>query len=255
MQSGLTPGKGLFRRNSSLFIKDRSGQLSVVKSYHNKYSIQDELACYEFLPPLVDSIPSLELPLLYDVDVAKGELHIEFVDGATLQSMLIHSGVGSFKPNWLQVVVSLCAGSFHKNFALDADPSNFIYDESARRLVFIDPVMEVEGVEHVSISVFLWGLVKYRVRFFYRFPEYPCFASFWHQVMRRYCDLLGCTPASVYNSLACYVDNVIRWNLRESRAESIFKRLFRLIMVVPLWWCSGRLFRILRDRLRAAEKR
>lgn len=214
-----------------------------IKTYHSKYSVQDEVVSYERLVPIICEMPGLRLPHLYQDCSEISELCLEFVEGDTLQAILQKQGVQGLDTAWVHSIIELCSKSYLRNLLLDADPSNFIHERGSDRLVFVDPMMDVEGVQHVSIAVFLWGLAKYRVRRCYRIGESMAFRRVWALILREYCHRTGCQSPEVYRSLSNYAANVVDWNIHESGSERVAVQVARLLFVVPAWWALEQLFK------------
>jgi hypothetical protein len=107
-------------------------------------------------------------------------------------------------------------------------------DSDSGTLVLVDPVSAEVDLDDFCMVVFLWGFIKCFIRS--RAPHR--FFAFWKCWKMYYVDYLQITSIETKDlnrQISNYVDVVIGWNLNESQQDSWWKRIARVIIVVPAW--------------------
>ena len=234
----------LRRRNSTVRVYSKGDSLHVAKKYHRRYSIVDEANCYRLAESIVRGIRGLSVASVESLDLARNEIHLEYVPGQTLRSLLARDGISVLDKACRTAIVQLAVLSYGKKVSLDADPSNFIVSPDAGELIIVDPMIDVAGLHHPTMVVFMWGLMKYHIRYCFRFREWKLGMSLWSELMHSYAADVEVSVSAIYEDLARYSNIVIGWNVNESGFESIFMRLARLFFLVPLVRFLGFWFRM-----------
>ena len=64
-------GEGLLRRNSNLKVRTGQQGVFVEKSYHARFTVQEEYEAYQNLAELFSSTPGVRLAKVYEIDTSQ----------------------------------------------------------------------------------------------------------------------------------------------------------------------------------------
>jgi hypothetical protein len=87
-----------------------------------------------------------------------------------------------------------------------------------------------------------------------RFWEYLSFAREWRALAYGYLSRTKGSRADFYADIGDYIGLVISWNSDKNSTEGKLKRMFRFIVVIPLWYAIGTSFKRLSKSLRSIEQ-
>ncbi len=226
-------GSRIERRNSYLKICSGIKGVYVEKSYHARFTARQEYKAYQSLEALLLATPGIRLPQIYEIDDSYNTIQLELINGPNLVESFLQNGIQAFDQQ-RKVLVSLFVAAHTLDLPFDSDPSNFLIEPSTEGLVLVDPVSAEVNLPDFNIVVFLWGLIKsfIRSRAPHRFPV------FWKCWKNYYIDYLKATDGKYWklnNQISRYIDVVIGWNLSESQNDPWWKRIVRMIAIVPVW--------------------
>lgn len=213
---------------------DAGGRKYVYKKYHAKYTSREEFLAYQRLGKcLLRSDSGVRAAEIYEVNDLDNSLNIEFINHQTLHEMLFTG-----KVYILELIQEKLLDIFHEakrqNVNFDSDPSNLFCDESGSEIVIIDPVGPNLSLNDYAMVVFVWGLIKLSLRNPRLWQSYRvliyCFDYYC-----RYMDKTRTDYKSFNRQMSEYIGVVIGWNKEKNLVEGIFTRIFRRIVVVPLY--------------------
>lgn len=222
------------RRNSTIEIWATDSKTWVRKTYHSRYQVRNEAEAYEVFKNLLAGTPGIRTAAVYDVHTASNSIDMEHISGSTIAEAMSMCGpkilVGIQGP-LLDLLVLTNSHQLH----LDCDPTNFIIEQNVQELVLIDPICVPMNLSHFSAVVFFWGQVKSFVANCYRVDRWPSYARAWKSLRSAYVSRTSCSQHALSRELSQYAAVVIRWNVEESAHDSLFRRLLRWAVLIPLW--------------------
>lgn len=223
----------LKRRNSTLLLREDKQRKIIEKTYHARYRVREEAEAYERLDHIINDLPHLRRPKIYLVDDVTNSLQLEFVEGVDLLHEYGQHGSYVLQA-WHDTLTKLLVNAHRNNVRFDADPSNFIVEHSKDCLAVIDPVAVDLDLDHFPVVVFLFGLIKC----FIRYPRWWLrgkLLTIWYRYYSSYVQNSGCAWADLNRQLDHYIATVIHWNYAESQSEPFYKRLIRILIIIPAW--------------------
>lgn len=236
----------LIRRNSVVEIKyDKSGRGYVCKQYHSRYSAAQEA---EALRRLTKFLRKRKIEQVYTaavlmVDKKANRICTEYVPGDTLKEVIKRRGGKPLK-EYRNALLQLLIASKLEQLRIDCDPSNIICSQRSKALILVDPLCAEEiNLDDFVAVVFLWGLVKSYARVVYKVTHWPGMIRIWYWFYKTYLVRVNGNYRILNAQLYEYIGIVIRWNIQESIAEPLLKRLLRTLILVRIWKAVGLLFR------------
>ena len=131
-------------------------------------------------------------------------------------------------------IVSFLRDASRQHICFDSDPSNFICDTHEDKLVIIDPTCEDMDLQDFCMVVFLVGLIKCFAKSC-RFGQFKSCRKCWLSYYRDYLHLTGASYRDLNAEISRYIRRIVFWNIAESSAERLPKRVLRFFTLVPGW--------------------
>ena len=229
----------LTRRNSTVELWNRKGL--VRKHYHSNYCVAEEARALSKLVQLTDAMPGLGTPQVLRVLPDENTIELEFIEGRLLADVIRQSGPSVLSPFRSRLILFL-SEAYREDYACDLDPSNIIISDNTNNLVIVDPICTRFESKNFTACVFLFGLIKTFIISF-RYWEYLSFAQEWQALANGYLSSTEQTKAKLYADIGDYIDLVISWNSAETRAEGRVKKIFRSVVIIPVWYAIRLLFK------------
>lgn len=213
---------------------DEKGRKYIYKKYYATYTSEQEFTAYENVSKCINQPRSgIRMATVYEVDVADNSLNIEFINYRNLHEIVVSGNVEILlivKDRLLQ----LFSDARKKGVEFDSDPSNILCDEEGIDIVLIDPICTDLNLRDFSAVVFIWGLIKLSLR------NPRVWKSI--QVLRicggfydAYLLQSGVNFKDLNAQIGAYIGRAILWNTSRNRVEGVSVRLFRLVVVVPIY--------------------
>lgn len=213
---------------------DEKGRKYVYKKYYATYTSEQEFTAYKNVSRCIAQPGSgIRMAAVYEVNIADNSLNIEFINYRNLHEIVVSGNV-----EILLVIKDRLLGLFSdartKGIDFDSDPSNILCDEEGIDIVLIDPICTDLNLSDFSAVVFIWGLIKLSLRN----------PRVWKSIqVLKICG--GFYDAYLLQSdvnfkdlnaqIGAYIGRAISWNSRGNRVEGFSVRLFRLVVVVPIY--------------------
>lgn len=233
MDSELQPGRRWIRRNTVIELRELHGTLHVLKTYHGRYSAEDDMRAYRDLAPVAAQVPGIRLPSAVTLEPGAAQLRREFVVGPTLRALLLDSP-GQARHQFVPIVTSLLVAAWRSGVTFDSDPSNFI--ARGRTLFVIDPLAPPLKLKHQTATIFLFGLVKIAMASVVRPWRLTSVVRMFRETLSTYCVETSTAPRVLYGELADYISEAIQWNRQDALiAEGRLHRLVRHYGIVPVY--------------------
>lgn len=221
--------------NATIELKsDEDGRQYIHKKYHAKYTSAEELYAYQQLNKCLSNKNSgIRAAQVYDVNDLDNSLNIEFVNYKNLHEILF-SGNVNVLITIQDKLLNLFDEARRQHIRFDSDPSNMLCDEIGVNIVLVDPICVNLKLDDFTAVVFIWGLIKLSLRNPRVWQTYKilkiCFDYY-----RKYIAQTGICYKTFNRQIGIYIGVAISWNLEKNAVEGFITRLFRLVMVVPLY--------------------
>ena len=230
------------RRDATITIFNDDGELYVEKKYLSTYTISQEIAAYAEVDRIVKFVANVDVAEIVDSHKASNSLYLRYISGDTLAARFSMVGLEAALLPVLDSIIEVFKNAYLAGVAFDSDPSNFMICDTSKRVVIIDPVAQIEQLRHAAVVIFLFGLVKYRLRHIYRFNDYLIFLDLWRRIVSSYLLAVGVDRREIYMELHAYSEIVAKWNREKSGNENLFMRWFRVTVLSRIWRVLGWLF-------------
>jgi len=218
------------RRDSTISYCVSGGRNVVVKTYHSRYSVEEE----------EDKLAQLQIilgqtPLFRCVEVVKitsDSLMLEWIEGSSMECLKKEQLIVLLK--YRGEIIELLTKCYQEKFSFDSDLSNIIYHKKRGELVFIDPVQKDMGIDHSAFIVFSLSILKSLGKSrnpFLVIQKIRCFV----QYFRLYTRKKEIDSQQVKEGFCSYIDIVIGWNKEFSETEGFLLRRVRQFCLVPTW--------------------
>ncbi|MEK6805798.1 MAG: hypothetical protein AABY95_04040 [Pseudomonadota bacterium] len=231
LPNGLNVG-GEIRRNSVLVTRTHNGVLLLHKRYLRTFNVDGERHAYARLRQVIATLLAFRVPMLHDELAQPGEIVMEFVAGPTLAQQLARGDIAPLERHRV-AIVSLLAAAQAQHLAFDCDPSNMILADD--RIVLVDPMVQALPLQHLSVAIFLHGLVKAGLRCGLQPWTLPRLRRAARALLDDYAAAAGVTPEQVLADLADYQTTVIDWNREMDPNETLSLWLFRRLVLIPVY--------------------
>jgi len=217
------------RRNSIVYLVNKN---YVIKKYNYKFSIHEEIQQYNKLTELVSNHSIFNIPRIYYSNEKYNFFRFEYIDGSRLDKIFNNSKIiilEKLKEEFLRFF----ARSADKGYQFDLDPSNLIM-KNIGYIYIIDPICEKIDIEHHSIIVFTFGLIKLYLKNIYKINPVKFF-RIWNSYYDGYIQYRNLKASELNNEMEIYIDKVIYWNTFENFNSSIFNGIIRKLIYVPIY--------------------
>lgn len=221
--------------NATIELKyDENGRLYIYKKYHTKYTSAEEFLAYQ---QLKKCLPNKNLGIraaeVYEVNDLDNSLNIEYIDYKNLHEILF-SGNENILIKIQEKLLNLFDEARRQGISFDSDPSNLLCDKDGNDVVVIDPVCANLKLNDYAAVVFIWGLIKLSLRNPRVFQSFRilknCFDYY-----RKYIDKTDADFRSLNRQIGEYIGLSISWNIEKNSVEFFTTRIFRIVIVVPLY--------------------
>jgi serine/threonine protein kinase len=228
--------------NATIEFVDIEGKRSVLKRYRTKakYSALQEGEAYEKLTTILNKEKVARIAEVFKVNESDNTLLLEFIPGLNLHER-IYAGHEDDLETFREALISIFSHARKKNISFDSDPSNILFDDKG--IVIIDPICTELPIRDYSFIVFMWGLIKITIRN-RRFWRAYKVISYWKKYYKTYCHCTNSSYDALNHQMVEYIGLVIKWNREQNAVEGTFLRLFRRVVVIPIYMVISLPFRL-----------
>ena len=222
----------IIRRNSEITIYKKDNKILFKKKYFSEFEIIDEINTYKKIDKILDK--NFFLPKIVSFDKLNNFIVLNYISGNNFYEEYKLNGNKIFNFNFYKILNLFYL--FDRNlFKIDTDPTNLILESSSKKIFIVDPISSNLDICHYSFIVYFIGMLKCYVAYPKRYFNFQFFIL-WKKTYSYYLKISKEDNILLKNGLNKYLNNIIKWNIKYSRGERLYKRIFRILFFVPFWF-------------------
>lgn len=218
------------RRNSTIEFTNINNQDVVIKKYHDTYNVEQEYHKIKNLSKFLNY--SSTFRSVNVIEILEDKLILESLSGncyGELSSIQINNLM-----NYTDEFIDLFLNCNKSDYSFDSDLSNLFFSQSNSQFIFIDPIQEDLKINNLSFIVFSLSILK-SIGKSKNIFLYAKKITFFKALLRKYVANGNLDSRKLKISFYKYINVVIHWNIKKTDKKKLFLRLFRIMVLVPIW--------------------